>query len=236
MNFAIIAAGEGSRLRQEGVDTPKPLVMLDSRPMIRRLIDISIGCGARSISVIVNEQMTEVARYLESIRPYLPVELRMVVKTTPSSLHSLYEVSRMFDGERCIATTVDTIFREPDFRAYVDAFRADSHADACMAVTSYIDDEKPLYVATEPTDMHITAFLDTPAPGVRYVSGGIYGLGPTAIALLGEAVASGMSRMRNFQRFLVEKGLSLQAVDMGKIIDVDHPGDIEKARDFINHQ
>ena len=40
MNYAIIAAGEGSRLVQEGVAVPKPLVDLDGRPMIRRLIDI----------------------------------------------------------------------------------------------------------------------------------------------------------------------------------------------------
>ena len=36
MNYAIIAAGEGSRLRNEGVAAPKPLVPLNGRPMIGR--------------------------------------------------------------------------------------------------------------------------------------------------------------------------------------------------------
>ena len=35
MHYAIIAAGEGSRLVQEGVALPKPLVDLDGRPMIK---------------------------------------------------------------------------------------------------------------------------------------------------------------------------------------------------------
>ena len=60
MNYAIIAAGEGSRLVQEGVKLPKPLVRLNGVPMIKRLIDIFMSSDPSSLSVIVNEQMTEV--------------------------------------------------------------------------------------------------------------------------------------------------------------------------------
>lgn len=67
MNYAIIAAGEGSRLAQEGVERPKPLVELNGTPMIKRLIDIMLDCNAESLSIIVNEQMTEVRRYIESL-------------------------------------------------------------------------------------------------------------------------------------------------------------------------
>ena len=69
MNYAIIAAGEGSRLAQEGVERPKPLVELNGTPMIKRLIDIMLDCNAESLSIIVNEQMTEVRRYIESLTP-----------------------------------------------------------------------------------------------------------------------------------------------------------------------
>ena len=40
MKFAIIAAGEGSRLAREGVDLPKPLVTVGGEPMIERLARI----------------------------------------------------------------------------------------------------------------------------------------------------------------------------------------------------
>ena len=40
MKFAIISAGEGSRLAQEGVQLPKPLVQLNGMAMIDRLIHI----------------------------------------------------------------------------------------------------------------------------------------------------------------------------------------------------
>lgn len=232
MHYAIIAAGEGSRLVQEGVALPKPLVDLDGRPMIRRLIDIFASCQAESLSIIVNEHMTEVRRYLESISGELPFELRLTVKTTPSSMHSFYEVSRGFTAGKFILTTVDTIFRPDDFRRYAAAFAADDTCDGYMAVTEFIDDEKPLYIDTD-ADGIITAFRDEPFPGVRYISGGIYGLTTPAVSILRECMANGVSRMRNYQRALVAAGLRLRAYNLGKIIDVDHSSDIATARAFL---
>lgn len=240
MNYAIIAAGEGSRLVQEGVPVPKPLVDIDGRPMIRRLIDIFMANDAQHISVIVNEQMTAVRQYVENLKAQTDVPLTLVVKSTPSSMHSFYEVSRTFgenadahnDG-RFILTTVDTIFRPEDFARYVKAFAsAPDDIDGCMAVTTYIDDEKPLYVDVNAEGI-ITAFRDDAWDGVKYISGGIYGLRPQAVDILRRCIDDGVSRMRNYQRALVAAGQRLRAFDMGKILDVDHAGDIDKARQFL---
>lgn len=231
MNYAIIAAGEGSRLVQEGVQLPKPLVNLCGTPMIKRLIDIMMSCNPESLSIIVNEQMTPVREYLESLT--LPVPFRLVVKTTPSSMHSFYEVSRHFGSGKFVLTTVDTIFRPEDFRKYVEAFEADDNADGYMAVTSFIDDEKPLYIDVD-SRMRITAFADKPFPGVKYISGGIYGLRPQALEVLRHCMDSGVSRMRNYQRALVEAGEDLKAYPFPKIIDVDHAGDIATAEAFLS--
>ena len=199
--------------------------------MIKRLIDIMTDCNPESLSIIVNEQMTEVRDYLESLK--LPVPLHLTVKTTPSSMHSFYEVSRHFKDGKFILTTVDTIFREEDFRAYVEAFEADDTTDGYMAVTSFIDDEKPLYIDVD-ADMRITAFRDRPFEGMKYISGGIYGLTAPALKVLENCMETGVSRMRNYQRALVEAGLNLKAYPFPKIIDVDHAGDIATAEAFIS--
>lgn len=231
MNYAIIAAGEGSRLAQEGVAKPKPLVDICGEPMIGRLINLFCRCNAESISIIVNEQMTEVREYIESLSLDIPVNL--VVKTTPSSMHSFFELSRVIPKGRFCLTTVDTIFREQDFRPYIEAMEADERYDGMMAVTDYIDDEKPLYVQTD-DDLNITAFRDERYDGAKYISGGIYALNEKAIDVLADCMERGVARMRNFQRALVDAGLRLKAYQMGKILDVDHAGDIEKAENFIN--
>lgn len=231
MNYAIIAAGEGSRLAQEGVAKPKPLVDICGEPMIGRLINLFCRCNAESISIIVNEQMTEVREYIESLS--LDIPLNLVVKTTPSSMHSFFELSRVIPKGRSCLTTVDTIFREQDFRPYIEAMEADERYDGMMAVTDYIDDEKPLYVQTD-DDLNITAFRDERYDGAKYISGGIYALNEKAIDVLADCMERGVARMRNFQRALVDAGLRLKAYPMGKILDVDHAGDIEKAENFIN--
>lgn len=231
MNYAIIAAGEGSRLAQEGVAKPKPLVDICGEPMIGRLINLFCRCNAESVSIIVNEQMTEVREYIESLS--LDIPLNLVVKTTPSSMHSFFELSRVIPKGRFCLTTVDTIFREQDFRPYIEAMEADERYDGMMAVTDYIDDEKPLYVQTD-DDLNITAFRDERYDGAKYISGGIYALNEKAINVLADCMERGVARMRNFQRALVDAGLRLKAYPMGKILDVDHAGDIEKAENFIN--
>jgi len=230
MNYAIIAAGEGSRLAQEGVAKPKPLVELQEEPMIGRLINIMLRCNAESISIIVNERMTEVREYLESLE--LPVPLNLVVKSTPSSMHSLWHLSRVIPQGKFCLTTVDTIFREEDFRGYIEAFEADDKHDGMWAVTPFVDDEKPLWVDVD-DQMEITAFRDKPWDGAHYVSGGVYAMTDDAFEVLDRCIEQGVSRMRNFQRALVDAGLHLQAYSIDKIVDVDHAGDIATAEEFL---
>ena len=233
MNYAIIAAGEGSRLAQEGVAKPKPLVELQGEPMIGRLMNIMIRCNAESISIIINEHMTEVRRYLESLQ--LPVPLNLVVKTTPSSMHSFWHLSHVIpDGKFCL-TTVDTIFREDDFKGYINAFEMDTEHDGMWAGTPFVDDEKPLWVDVD-NEMNITAFRDKAWEGAKYVSGGVYAMTDKAFTVLDQCIEQGISRMRNFQRALVDAGLRLQAYSIDKIIDVDHAGDIATADAFIGER
>ncbi len=233
MHYAIIAAGEGSRLAQEGVAKPKPLVELSGEPMIMRLMNIFQRCNAESISVIINDFMPEVRQYLESIS--LDVPLNVVVKSTPSSMHSFWELSKVMKPGKFCLTTVDTIFREEDFARYVAAFEADDKHDGLWAVTPFIEDEKPLYVDVD-RRMNIKAFCDQAFDGAKYVSGGVYAMTDKAFPVLNECIDKGISRMRNFQRALIENGMLLKAFSIDKIIDVDHASDIEVAQNFINEK
>jgi len=198
--------------------------------MIGRLINIMLRCNAQSISIIVNEHMTEVREYLESLD--LPIPLNLVVKTTPSSMHSLWHLSRVIPQGKFCLTTVDTIFREEDFKGYIEAFEADADHDGMWAVTPFVDDEKPLWVDVDDL-MDITAFRDKGWDGSKYVSGGVYAMTDKAFTVLDECIEKGISRMRNFQRALVEHGFRLQAYSIDKIVDVDHAGDIATAEAFI---
>lgn len=231
MKYAIIAAGEGSRLAQEGVKQPKPLVPLHGVPIIERLIKIFTRHNAESISIIINRQQPATLSHLEDLSKKYP--LNIVVKDTPSSMHSLYEIKELLKGSKFCLTTVDTIFREEEFDEYIKTFET-SDCNGLMAVTPYIDDEKPLYVGTD-EKMNITGFYDEPHSDSHHISGGIYGLTDKALDTLTRCIKTGQSRMRNFQRQLIADGLKLKAYSFEKIIDIDHASDIKKAEIFTKH-
>ena len=232
MKFAIISAGEGSRLAQEGVQLPKPLVQLNGMAMIDRLIHIFAKNGAEQVVVIINNEVAQTKEHLALLKKVSEVPLEVIVKTTPSSMHSFYELSTYLKDDKFCLTTVDTIFREEEFSRFIETFKA-SDKDGLMAVTDYIDDEKPLYISTD-EELNITGFHDARTPDCRYISGGIYCLTPKSIDTLQRCMENGMSRMRNFQRQLVADGLHLGAYPFSKILDVDHASDIEKAEALLN--
>ena len=273
MKYAIIAAGEGSRLAEEGIAVPKPLVKVGGQCLIDRLIRVFLANDAEEIVVVCNDLTPFVDEHLRMIEhdgfEGRKIPLRHIVRTTPSSMHSFYELSQFLNDSPFVLTTVDTIFRDEEFADYIAAFNAslaDGSADGMMGVTDYIDDEKPLYVRATPQPPKgefldrsetlkecpdseksyknsspsggwggITGFLDADPDGsCTYISGGIYGLTPKAIDTLNRCMAEGKSRMRNFQRGLIEDGLRLKAFPFSKVLDIDHASDIEKAEAFLN--
>ncbi len=232
MQFAIIAAGKGSRLAYEGATLPKPLVPLLGVSMVERLLSIYTECGADKIAIIVNQDNRSVFQRLQELAG--KYNLDICVRNTPSSMHSFYELSELLDSEKFCLSTVDTVFSTARFKAYIEEFRNSDNVDALMAVTSYIDDEKPLYVQTD-NEMNITGYYDMQSD-CRYVSAGIYCLTDKCLDVLKECIENGLSRMRAFQRQLVLNGMRVKAFDIGKVIDVDHLEDVAKAEILISEE
>lgn len=230
MKYAILAAGEGSRLRNEGIMTPKPLIEVCGEPMIDRLIRIFLQNDAEEILIITNNESVETQRHIHALKNKgLPV--RLVVKSTSSSMHSFYELMPLLGHGRFCLTTTDTIFREDEFQQYIKAF-LNFNGDAFMAVTDYIDDEKPLYVSTD-KNLNITGFHNEPVDTTRYISGGIYCMTDHVFPVLSQCIENGMSRMRTFQAQLVNEGKCVKAFTFSKVLDVDHADDIDKAENFL---
>ncbi len=233
MNYAIIAAGEGSRLRAEGIRSPKPLVELEGETLLERLIRIFRLNAAERIVIIINSQSQELKDYVQRLCQKEPV-LEVVEETTPSSFHSFYAILKHLDfaiNELCL-TTVDTIFKEEVFKGYISKFQSDKHLEALMAVTHYVDDEKPLWVNVDGNGW-IRGFSSVQESEQTLISGGVYCLRGRALRIAKKAMELGVERMRNYQQMLVEEACRIMAYDFGKVLDIDHVSDIEKARAFL---
>ena len=228
MKAGIIAAGEGSRLRSEGIALPKPLVPVNGVPLIERLIGALLRAGITEIACIVNDSSLEVRRFVEEKQ--FPVPIRFVVKTTPSSMHSLFALAPHLNDGQFLLSTVDAIFDEGELSAYLRHAETRPEADGILAVTDFIDDESPLYAACDPS-WRITQFSKSEPS--RWVTGGLYVFSPRVFREIEPVLGQGIERLRNFLSHLVGAGYRMEAFPFSKMIDVDHLRDIETAEELL---
>jgi NDP-sugar pyrophosphorylase family protein len=236
MKAGIIAAGEGSRLRSEGITTPKPLVPVNGVPLIERLIMSYIRAGIDELVCIVNESSTGVKSFVE--KKQFPIPVTFVVKTTPSSMHSLFALAPHLKDGRFLLSTVDSIFNEAEFGQFMSHARTRDTVDGLLAVTDFIDDENPLTVQVDPS-MRILAFgagkaaPRSPRSSAPLATGGLYILSPRIFDEIDSALDRGIGRLRNFLSHLLERGYALEAYPFSKIVDVDHASDVRTAEDLL---
>lgn len=231
MNYAIIAAGESSRLKAEGLKTPKHLIKLDGEYLIERIIKIAYRNKAEKVFCIINENEPELKEYLTGNNFPLPVEC--IVKNTQSSMHSLFALAPyLLENPFCLLTT-DSVFDENEFIDFINYAALQKDVDGILAVSSYFDDEKPLCVEMD-SDNTIVKFSDT-EEGYKWATGGIYYLSPKIFEQMDYALHNGISRLRNFLKLLVNSNYNLKGFSFSKIIDVDHVSDIIKAEEFLTN-
>ena len=230
MNFGIIAAGEGSRLKEEQAGVSKPLLPINGIPLIERLFKIAEINNADSINCIVNEESKDVHEYIRKRKFKIPFNL--IIKSTPSSLHSFFELAPLLKGKSFCLTTVDTIFREGEFKIFLDDIKRENMFDGVLAVTDFIDDEKPLCIETD-DNMKILSFHDE-ADNHKYATGGIYFFKTDIFSVMEDAVNNNVMRLRNFLKQLLVKDFKLKAYPFSKMIDVDHLKDLAAAEEYLN--
>jgi len=229
MNLAIIGAGESSRLKADGLKTPKHLVKIGGEYLIERIIRIGRTNGIKKVYCIINSNEPELKKYLSTTDFGIPINL--VVQSTESSLHSLFLLSPFLRNESFFLATTDSVFLENEFSEYYAFSSLQEDADGVLAVTRYIDDEKPLCVAMNEDDT-ILKFSDS-KEGYNWSTGGIYFFSPRIFYEMEYALDSGISRLRNYLKHLVSRNYLLKGYSFSKIIDVDHLSDVGKAENFV---
>jgi NDP-sugar pyrophosphorylase family protein len=238
----IIAAGEGSRLRQSGFTMPKPMVPVAGVPLIETVIRNLIAARVAPLAIIVNEDERACVDWVRARFPGLDVEF--IVKTTPSSLVSFGEVIARHPGGRMLVSTVDAWCVEADFVRFVDAAARRPLDATVLAVTPLIADEKPLRVAVgaggRVTDIGGEAG-DLVTAGIYLVPKRVRELSPPAGLLesMGaprsagpqprDALQRAHPRLRDFLRWLVRSGEPVYGEIIEQVIDVDRAEDVALA-------
>jgi NDP-sugar pyrophosphorylase family protein len=221
----IIAAGEGRRLKMDGLTFSKPLFPIAGTPLIGHTLQQLLEIGVERVTIIFNETQQECADWVRDHFPSLDLEI--LVKTTRSSFESFWRVGRALGPGRHLICTVDSICSPEDWRT-MSALAAESESEVLLAVTSFVHDEKPLWVATRPESLKI---VNLGAPFGKFATAGIYGV---TEAIFERECEEGISSLRAFLGQLLREGFPFRAVPFGDVIDVDTVEDIKLAERFLS--
>lgn len=228
MKAGIIAAGLGERLRDAGFTQPKPLVPVAGRPLIDYALSAINDAGVTEVACIVNEQSHGIEAHCRHAWP--DVRFEFIRRTTPSSMESLFTLSPLLGAEPFVVLTVDAVFAPAALREFVAA-AVRRAADGVLAVNSFVDDEKPLWVALG-SGGEITA-MGPPASNSGWVTAGFYVFDPRIFREISTARAQRFTALREFLGHLLASGYRLYGEPVPKTVDVDRPGDIAVAEAFV---
>jgi NDP-sugar pyrophosphorylase family protein len=221
----IIAAGDGSRLK--GAADIKPLAVVAGKPLINWVVEGLRYAGSEKITVITNSQGKAVPEKLKTAFPKMDFDF--VTADTASSFETfrLAALRMAEDNQDFIISTTDALIRPEDVKKFVASCRA-SRCDAGLALTTFIDDEKPLYADVD--EVGLVTRLGTDAKTKRFVTCGLYYMTRAAASGLPAAAAHG--RLRDYLSSLTAT-LRVAGVVISKSLDVDRPSDLAAAEAFL---
>jgi NDP-sugar pyrophosphorylase family protein len=236
MKVGILAAGEGSRLRAGGFHMPKPLLPIAGVPLIGRLLRALQQLAPEEIVCIINHQGSSVADYVQQHYAALPITF--VQQDTASSYESFMVLCAHLRGAPFLVTTADAVFA-PDFlppfvataQACVGMHEQRTGVDMMLTLTTFIDDEKPLYVGLD-AQQRIRQMGET-ARDSAYVTSGFYYCAPSVSAACDSLPPGRVNALREFLGWLLQQGYWLQGYLAPKMVDVDRPQDIPVAEQFV---
>jgi NDP-sugar pyrophosphorylase family protein len=231
MKAGLIAAGLGERLVGAGVDTPKPLVRVADKALVDHVLDAVAAAGIDEVACIFNAEPGSDAVEQHCRARHGAPRLTIVRRTTPSSMESLFTLAPHLEGERFLLLTVDAVFAPAVLREFLAAAARHADADAVLAITDFIDDEKPLHAALD-ADGRIGA-IGAAAAGSAWITAGFYVFHPRVFAEVEAARRGGFTALRQFLAHLLASGYRVAGAPMGKTMDVDRPQDIAAADAFV---
>jgi NDP-sugar pyrophosphorylase family protein len=224
LDGGVLAAGAGTRLRQDGYAMPKPMVPVSGVPLVEHVIGNFVAAGISPVSIIVNEEASDSGRWVRARFP--DWDVRVITKTTRSSLESFQELARRARAERTLVSTVDAWCPVDDFVRFVETARRHPDDVTVIAVTPFVADERPLWATLDGTGRVTRLGGDSGT----VVTAGLYLVsGPTRRMILRHP----NGRLRDFLAWLVERGEPVYGLSLPVVVDVDRAADVALAEALV---
>ncbi len=229
---AILAAGYGTRMQL--ISPHKPITKINGISLLEIVVNNFLGLNFNDICIIFNEDEKEMDK--SSLECLNKPEVSHFYKSTLSSLHSLFEISRNISFEKhdhhIIVSMVDSLISKMDlanFAKFCDTLRPDQSA---IVVTSYIEDEMPLTVKINMRN-EIEGF-DYPMESGIFVTSGVYCFSTKIFPIVSLMINRHEIKLRNLLKELIHNNFTIKSFYVNKSLDIDRPEDVLSAEKFLN--
>lgn len=148
-------AGEGSRFRNAGWTTPKPLIELKGKPLFIRAIEsVRVDGAPIKYSFIVRKEHIDDYGVDKSIKAILPdAKIYSVEKTTRGAVETCLIAEEGIDDEDAVVVMdCDLEFRSDEYRRLIEAALNTDGDKACGGALVSFESEEPKYSYAEVDD------------------------------------------------------------------------------------
>lgn len=226
LHGGVLAAGEGRRLRRDGYTMPKVMVPVAGVPLIEHVVGNFVAASITPLSILASEEASPGARWVRARFPAW--DIRVVTKTTGSSLESFQELARETRTGRALISTVDAWCPVNDFVRFVETARHFPRDATVLAVTPFVSDERPLWITLDGT-ARVTRLGSTSG---AVVTAGIYLVSERVRRM---ALEHPSGRFRDFLGWIVERGEPVYGLSIPVVVDVDRAEDVAQAEAVARH-
>ena len=188
----ILAGGKGTRLYPVTLETPKPLLTVNKKPIINYLIDMFKKHGVQEIAITVRKgDFEDFSWWLKRWQNVLSgVWVKLIVEEEPMGTFGLWshQLHSWTAGERFFLTNGDEL-------KDVDLSEMSKHHDktGAFATIATVEVENPSEYGVLVFDgEHVKSFLEKPAnPPTKFISSGLYLINPEVRGYLLEDIQKG---------------------------------------------
>lgn len=224
----IMAGGKGIRLKPYTNDTPKPLLMLEDKPIIIHNIDRLILYGIEKFYVSVNHMKEKIKEYLDNYYKNKNISIEYIEEIEPLGTLGSVGLIEKFEFEDVLILNAD-LLTNIDFEDYYMTYIKEN--DSMSVATFNVKVDIP-YAVLETRDNLINSLVEKPTY-VYYSNAGIYLFKKEFVKLIPRnKVYDAIDLVDE----LIKQGKKVTQYPIrGYWLDIGKPDHYRKAQDDIGH-
>jgi len=232
MQAVVPAAGRGSRLEELTEDRPKGLVEVAGRPLLSHVFERPVDAGADELVVVIGYEGAQIVDHFGDAFGDVPITY--VHQREQLGLgHAVLQAEPHVD-DRFLVVNGDNVFGESLAPAVEAAHRDD--VDGVLATEEVSREAATRTGVLEVEDGQVAGLVEKPADSPStLVTTGCYVL-PVDIfevCKLLQPSAEGEYQLSEAVGLLVHAGYAFETVRVGKRVNVNRPGDLERASALV---